>query len=67
MNFSSDDEFLVMANIIEKAEKREKKRLSVHNINIKREEYIISYTIPRPFLERSKMFQIFSNEFTTFF
>lgn len=39
MDFSSDEELLVITSIAENEEKRKKERLWVHNINIKREEH----------------------------
>lgn len=43
MDFSSDEELLAIASILDNKEK--KKRLWVHNINTKREEYGESYTL----------------------
>lgn len=60
MDFSSDEELLVIASIAEKEKKENKKRLWVHNINKKRDDYGKFHTLfPDLLQDKAKLFKYF--------
>ncbi|KAL4132454.1 hypothetical protein QTP88_009598 [Uroleucon formosanum] len=68
MDFSSDEELLVIACIANKEEKREKKRLWVHNINLKREEHGEFHTLfPDLLQDEANFFKYFRMSSEKFF
>jgi len=68
MDFSSDEELLVIASIADEEEKREKKRLWVHNINLKRDEHGEFHTLfPDLLQDEAKFFKYFRMSSQKFF